>query len=91
MQVTLDAEQLGVFEMFFEETLIEGSLPFYMTDSVRDGRPLLDESGGQILDDGDLPILVTVTRLCLWGDEPPRMTARTQDHFRMAFSVMFMP
>lgn len=91
MQVTLDAEQLGVFEMFFEETLIEGSLPFYMIDAVRDGRALLDGQGVPILDDGDLPIFVSVTRLCLWGAEPPRLSARTQKHFRMGFSVVFMP
>ena len=91
MQVTLDAEELGIFDQFFAETLSDGSLPFWMTDYFRDGRPLLDEDGGQILDDDDLPILVTVSRLCLWGSEPPQMQARSHQHVRVSFSVSFLP
>jgi hypothetical protein len=91
LQMTLTVEQLGIFESFFAETLIEGTQPFYMADPFRDNRWLMDSAGGIIQDSDGLPILVTVNRLCLWGGEPPLMVPRGMNDARVSFALSFLP
>lgn len=91
LSLALDKEQLGIFEHFYRETLTEGTRPFYMYDPVRDGCPMLTEGGDVITDENDVPILVTVRRLCLWGEEPPQITIQAPQFFRAAFSVVYLP
>lgn len=91
MSIAVDKEQLGVFEHFYRETLVEGTRPFYMYDPVRDGCPLLTEGGDIITEENDVPILVTRRRLCLWGEEPPQLTVQAPHFFRFAFSVVYLP
>lgn len=91
MSIAVDREQLGVFERFFRETLREGTRPFYMFDPVRDNCTLLTEAGVILTDENDVPILTTVRRLCVWGEEPPQTTVQAPHFFRCAFSVVYLP
>ncbi|GJE00541.1 hypothetical protein [Methylobacterium isbiliense] len=64
-------DDVARFERFFEEEIAGGSLPFFLPDPRRDGRPLLTDDGVVLLDDQGRPLLNTAWWLCLFGETVP--------------------
>jgi hypothetical protein len=90
LRVALDRHQKSVFDQFIEQTLKHGSMPFYMPDFTTDGWPLHDEEGTQLLDENDVPLLVSAQMLCLLGDGMPVETLTGMTFFK-SFTVVRLP
>lgn len=88
--VHLDANQFCQFELFYEETLKAGSLPFWMRDKLRDGQPILLSSGAPMLDSSGAPILMTAIDLCIFGDDRYSVTGSPR-YRQVTMSLVKLP
>ncbi|MBP0483937.1 hypothetical protein [Sagittula salina] len=69
--LTLTQPQLATFWMFFDVTCQGGTRYFWMPDPVRDGWPLLDETGAPLQFEDGSPWFDEARMLCAWGTTQP--------------------
>lgn len=90
--LTLDRNQLAVFDQFWEHDCAAGALLFRMPDPTTDGWELLASDGEPMLTGaGGDPLLLSAVWLCAWGDETPTETMVPDTHFRVSFGVWVLP
>ena len=82
--------QKATFDVFWDETLSAGSLPFLMADPVSNDWPLLTSDGKALLTHDGAAILVARQLLCLMGEAPPSETLRGVT-FEIGFAIVVMP
>lgn len=80
-----------IFDAFYADTCRQGSLTFRMPDPSTEGWPLLDEAGASVLSAAGIPIRLSATWLCAWGDEPPVEVMDGDVEFRIQFQVWVLP
>jgi len=80
----------ATFEIFHEQVLSHGALPFTMPDPTTDGWPLLMSDGTPVLTAGGVRILLARQWVCLFGEEPP-VEQVIGVRFRLEFGVVVMP
>ncbi|OJF92661.1 hypothetical protein AX761_20895 [Rhizobium sp. 58] len=90
MSVVLLRWQKSIFETFYEETVSGGSRLFTMPDPTTDGWPMLDSNGVAILDGGGVPVLLSKSWLCTFGEPTPIETI-VGVRFRFSFAIEVMP
>jgi hypothetical protein len=61
-----------------------------MPDPTTDGWPLLDQDGAPLTTEGDVPILLAETWLCLFGDRLPAASIAGL-HFRVSMTILVLP
>lgn len=82
--------QKAIFDDFYENKTSFGSKLFTMPDPTTDGWALLDSQGRQMLTSLGVPILLSATWLCFFGDDQPVETVVGM-RFRITFTVAVMP
>jgi len=90
LSIDVTRSQKAVFDNFFEDVALHGSLPFWMPDPVTDGWALLTSDGVPLLDQDGAPILLSARWLCLFGQDMPTETIYAT-RFVIGFSVAVMP
>lgn len=90
LSIIVNRSRKAVFDLFFEETTANGSMPFYMPDPTTDGWKLYAGNGQPLLTSAGKQILLAKRWLCLFGDSLPGETVVGLE-FRMSFSVWVMP
>ncbi|WP_299370416.1 hypothetical protein [uncultured Tateyamaria sp.] len=90
LTVVLDRHGKQIFDAFFEGLLADGTLPFWMPDTLSDGWPLDTPQGVSILRPDGKPLCAAAQMLCLIGDDMPRETLRGQT-ITVTFSVWKLP
>lgn len=90
LMVNMSRADKAVFDAFYDDVTVNGTLPFYMPDPVTDGWALLTNAGQPVLNGDGSPILLSGQWLCLFGDEPPVETL-VGVRFNISFSVWVMP
>lgn len=90
VSLALPVDRLMLFRSFYEETLKNGALPFWMADAIEDGLPLLLDDGTPLLATDGLPILQTVNRLYLFGRSLPQ-TVPHGVGYQVTFNLSRMP
>jgi len=85
----LTPHHCGIFRRFLTEDVKRAHVPFIIANHIEDGWPMTDEDGNTVLDDNDLPILITSVRVA-WFDQMPRIVHRDMD-FEVTFTLMVMP
>lgn len=90
LAMDVSRRQRAIFETFHRQTCAMGALPFTMVDPTTDGWPLLSADGQPLLSNG-VPILLSATWLCQFGDAMPTITVRAGVTFRVTFTVEVMP
>ena len=80
----------AVFDNFYEGTVADGVLPFYMPDPVTNRWPFLLPNGQPALAGDGAPLLMAAQWLCIFGEETPSETI-SGTRFDIAFSVVVLP
>lgn len=84
-------DERAVFDAFYEDTCVQGSLVFRMPDPATDGWQILDDAGAPLLTGTGAPFLLSAYWLCAWGDQPPVETLDGDVEFRKEFQVWVLP
>lgn len=90
LTVLLNADELAVFNAFYDDTTGGGIGLFYMPDPINDGVPLAGPDGKALLGQDGSPILITSRWLCMFGEQPPR-DSRVDLETRVSFQVQVLP
>lgn len=103
--MVLSTNDVARFERFYEEELLNGTLPFVVADKRYDGQPLTTSEGDNItcpdgntmlLDGNVIPateggdILISAYVLARFGETVPQLSAVTGDLYRYAMQIEFL-
>ncbi|WP_253913351.1 hypothetical protein [Pseudoruegeria sp. HB172150] len=90
MTIDISRSEKAYFDVFFEETIKKGTLPFTIPDPTTDGWPIGTADGTPIVTADGTPIVLSTTWLCLFADMPAE-TIPGGNRFRYAFTLAVMP
>lgn len=90
LDIRIYRAELAVFAKFYDTTVDNGTVPFWMPDPMTDGWAMLGDSGAPVLTETGLPLLLSAQWLCLFGEDAPSVKPDGL-RFRVSFSVWVMP
>lgn len=90
LSIEVSRAKKAIFDLFYDSTLKDGALPFWMPDPTTDGTILLDDAFQPILDETDTPILIDARWLVLFGEELPS-DVQKGGQYVISFSVAVLP
>ena len=86
----LSRSQLARFDRFYIEDTKRGAKPVLLPDPGTDGWAWLDEDELPVLDEGDVPMLLTETWLVTFGGKPPVVTNKAT-FWTISFELTVLP
>lgn len=84
--IMVDADQRALFDVFYEEECLGGTLPFLMPDQQLDG--LLFDA---VEDQDGAPLVIESWWLCQFGGTEPAISAVDGKWFSVQFDLLVLP
>lgn len=89
--IMVDADNRALFDVFFDEDCVGGTLPFLIPDQQLDGL-LLDDQDSLLLETEDgSPLILESWWLCCFGTSEPATSAVAGNWFSIQFDLLVLP
>ena len=90
LSLILSRNERAIFDSFFHRECAEGSRLFWMPDPTTEGWAMLNTDGTPLFVSEGVPLLLSATWLCSWGDQIPTETIQGIE-FRKSFNLVVLP
>ncbi len=90
-QQNLSFDQRAMFDVFWEETLHRGTVPFIFTDPHLDEETVLDEGGTLLFDESGHVVIISSYVLCTFGGDEPAWVPLGGRYFQLHINLTILP